>query len=162
MTGSPDIAARIIPTANPNTVTNVYNQFNVNDFALPAPGGVGTGSLTYLRTPGTFSNDITLTKQMPIWEKYSVEIRVSVFNLFNSTRYQDINTSLAYKMNGATFASGTTLINTPQALLNTYLASTPGANAQAQFNQYRTGVGSTNLTSELDPRRLELALRFKF
>ena len=123
---------------------------------------MGTGSLNYLRTPGTFSNDITITKQFFIGEKRSLEFRTSIFNVFNSARFQTLNLNALYKSNGSTFASGSTLINSPEALQKAVLTSNPNASTTTQFNQYRTGVGSTNLTSVLDPRRVELALRFKF
>ena len=63
-------------------------------------------------------------------------------------------------MNGATVANGYRLINSPEALQA--LSASQNANAQTQYNNYRTGFGSTNLTSVLDPRRIEVALRFKF
>ncbi len=161
-TGSPDIAPRILPISSPNGATDTYHQFNTSVFTLPAPGGYGMGSRNYLLTPSTFSNDITVTHQIPVREGVGFELRASVFNLFNSPRFQDVNTALSYKMNGASFASGTSLINTPEALQATYLKSNPSATAVAQYNQYRTGVGSKNLDSVLDPRRVEIALRFKF
>ncbi|MCC7175389.1 MAG: hypothetical protein IT159_09345 [Bryobacterales bacterium] len=161
-TGSPDIAARIVPMRNPNTNVDRYHQFDTTAFTLPLLGTDGTGSRNYYYAPGTSSNDITVTKQVPIRERYGIELRASIFNLFNSARYQDVYTSLNYKMNGQGYYSGWSLLNTPETLVSTLLKSNPNATALAQYNQYRTGVGSTNMGSVLDPRRVELALRFKF
>ena len=161
-TGSPDIAPRILPISSPNTVTDSYHQFDTSVLTVPSLTAFGMGSRSYLKTPGTFSNDITVTKQIAVKEGVGFELRASVFNLFNSARYQDVITAANYKANGATFASGQTLINTPEALQATLLKSNPSATAQALYSQYRTGVGSTDLTSVLDPRRIELTLRFKF
>jgi hypothetical protein len=162
MTGSPDIAPRLQPTSNPNGIQDLFHTYNINAFSLPDPGGIGTGSRSYLLTPGTFSNDLTVTKTIPIAEKYALEFRVSAFNLFNNPRFQDVNLNAIYKMNGATFSSGYKLLNSPEAQVSALLASTPNAGAQAQFNTFRTGVGSANLNSPLDPRRLEMVARFRF
>ena len=115
-TGSPDIAPRLVPTSNPNAGSDVYHQFDNTAFALPTVGGVGTGSLNYILSPGTFSNDVTLTKQFFIGERRTLELRASAFNLFNSSRFQDLNLNANYKMNGAAVASGYRLINSPEAL----------------------------------------------
>ena len=65
---------------------------------------------------------------------------------------------LTYKANGKTFADGFTLFNTPEALVarNSNLAGT------ALYNQYRTGVGHTNLTDVNVMRVIEIGLKYRF
>jgi len=161
-TGSPDITPRILPTMNPNGATDTYHMLNTSALTLPAVGTDGRGSLSYYFAPGTFSNDVTLTKQIPIREPVKAELRASIYNLFNTPRHQDVLIAPVFKANGATSASGYTLFNTPENLVANLLKSTPTANAQAQYNIYRTGVGSTNMTSVLDARRIELSLKVNF
>jgi hypothetical protein len=42
------------------------------------------------------------------------------------------------------------------------VATNPNATALERYNQYRLGVGHQDVTSVLDPRRIEIGLRFKF
>ena len=75
-------------------------------------------------------------------------------------RRVNLNSSVQYKANGATFAQGFTVYNTPGQLAQRATAS--GLNSLAVFNQYRTGVGYTNLTSIEPIRIVELGLKFRF
>ena len=45
---------------------------------------------------------------------------------------------------------------------NRLVATNPNATALERYNQYRLGVGHQDVTSVLDPRRIEIGLRFKF
>ena len=66
----------------------------------------------------------------------------------------------------ANFVTTSPLFRTPnfrkRAFPDRSLASNPNASAQDLYNQYRQGFGSTNITSVLDPRRIEIGMRFKF
>ena len=147
---------------NPNGATDTYHMLNTSALTMPAVGPDGRGSLSYYVSPGTMSNDITLTKQIQIRESAKVELRASAYNLFNSSRHQDVLIAPTFKANGASPSAGVALYNTPENLVANLLKSNPSANAITQYNTYRTGVGSTDMTSVLDPRRLELALKLSF
>jgi hypothetical protein len=54
------------------------------------------------------------------------------------------------------------LFNTPERLSQNLVATNPNATALERYNQYRVGVGHQDVTSVLDPRRIEIGLRFKF
>jgi len=173
-TGSPDLAPRLQPTSNPNKRgSDPYHMFDTNAFALPDIGNPGLGSRNYLWLQGTISNDVTVRKTFPIHESMGMELRASFFNLFNNTRRQtlnvtntlttySLNTSVTYKMKGAQLSDGYSIFNSPEQLRANLQASNPNASAQDLYNQYRQGFGSTNLTSVLDPRRIEIGMRFKF
>jgi hypothetical protein len=162
-TGSPDVGPRLLPVSNPNTgLGNDARLYNVDSFALPAIGDLGMGSRNYLQTQGTFSNDINLAKTFRIRESSGFELRASFFNPFNQVRRTGINTTQTYKMRGANLSNGYYLFNTPEQQVANLLGNNPNANATEQYNQYRGGVGHTNLTNVADMRRVEIGLRFKF
>ena len=136
--------------------------FDINAFALPGIGNPGLGSRNYLWSPGTYSNDVTVRKTFPIHESMGMELRASFFNLFNNVRRQTLNTAVAYKMKGAQLSDGYSIFNSPEQLQANFKTSNPNASAQELYNQYRQGFGSTNITTVLDPRRIEIGMRFKF
>ena len=101
---------------------------------------------------------MTLTKAFKIKENHAFELRAAFYNAFNQVQRNGINSSIQYKANGKTFADGFTLFNTPEALVarNSNLAGT------ALYNQYRTGVGHTNLTDVNVMRVIEIGLKYRF
>ncbi|MBI4877569.1 MAG: carboxypeptidase regulatory-like domain-containing protein [Acidobacteria bacterium] len=162
-TGSPDVGPRIEPTGNPNNGIAARDAaFDVTRFQIPAIPGDGMGSRNYLFSPGTFSNDINISKMFPIREGKGLELRASFFNPFNQVRRQEINTGATYKMRGAKMSDGYYLFNSPQVLVQNLLGRSPNANTAEQYNQYRGGFGHYNMTSVLDMRRVEVGVRFKF
>ncbi len=162
-TGSPDIAPRIQPAANPNNgIASISKTYDVSRFSIPAIPGVGMGSRNYLWSPGTFSNDINISKMFPIREGKGLELRASLFNPFNQVRRQDINIGHTFKMRGSGMSDGYSLFNTPEMLVQNLVSRVGGATEAEKYNQYRGGVGHTDVTSVLDMRRIEIGLRFKF
>ena len=63
---------------------------------------------------------------------------------------------------GAQLSDGYSIFNSPEQLQANLKASNPNASAAELYNQYRQGFGSTNITTVLDPRRIEIGMRFKF
>jgi hypothetical protein len=124
--------------------------------------GDGRGSRNYLWSPGTFSNDINLSKQFFIREGKGLELRASFFNPFNQVRRQDLNTGLTFKMRGANIGDGFYLLNSPEMQVSNLLSRVGGATEAEKYNQYRGGVGHANVTSVLDMRRIEIGLRLRF
>jgi hypothetical protein len=162
-TGSPDIAPRILPTANPNNgVASIDKTYDVTNFAIPGIPGDGTGSRNYLWSPGTFSNDVNISKTFPIREGKGLELRASLFNPFNQVRRQDTNIGHTFKMKGAGISDGYYLFNAPATLVENLVSRVPNASEAERYNQFRGGVGHYNVTSVLDMRRIEVGLRFKF
>jgi outer membrane receptor protein involved in Fe transport len=162
-TGSPDFGPRLLPTANPNIGTgDLTRAFNIDPFTLPGIPGDGSGSRNYLWSPGTFSNDINISKQFRIRESKGFELRASFFNPFNQVRRQDLNTSFQYKMKGADFSDGYSLFNSPNQLVANLVGRSPNATEAEKYNQFRNGVGHYALTTVMDMRRIEIGLRFTF
>src|SRR5262249_52650590 len=168
-TGSPDLAPRLQPTSNPNKRgADAYHMFDINAFALPEIGNPGLGSRNSLWSQGTNSNDVTLRKLFPIHEAVGFELRASFFNVFNNVRRSTVgtnlplNTAVIYKMKGAQLSDGYSIFNSPEQLQANLKASNPNASALDLYNQYRQGFGSTNITTLLQPRRVEIGMRFKF
>jgi hypothetical protein len=150
-------------TGNPNTGGgSIDKYFNTGAFGINGINPQGMGSMSYLWSPGTFSNDINITKQFPIKEGIGMELRASFFNPFNQVRRQDLNTGLTFKMKGSQLSNGYYLYNSPEQLVTNLVAQKPTATAAEKYNQYRGGVGHYNVTSVLDNRRIEIGVRFKF
>ncbi len=162
-TGSPDIGPRIQPTANPNNgIPGIDKTYDVTRFATPGIPDQGLGSRNYLYSPGTFSNDVNISKLFTLREGKALELRASLFNPFNQVRRQDTNTGHTYKMRGRGLSDGYYLFNAPEALVQNLVSRVGGATEAEKYNQYRGGVGHYNVTSVLDMRRVEVGLRFRF
>ena len=139
--------------------------FNPSALSAPQiyPAGNGTGPRNYLTQPGTFGNDMTLSKKFTIVEGKTLELRVSAYNAFNQVRRTTINSSVQYKAQGASYSSGFQAYNTPAQVAAPVSAPvSANDNALTVFNQYRTGVGYSNLTNVLPMRIMELGLKFRF
>ena len=91
-----------------------------------------------------------------------MELRASFFNLFNNVRRQTLNTAVTYKMKGPQLSDGYSIFNSPEQPRANLKASNPNASELDPYNQYRQGFGSANITTVLDPRRIEVGMRFKF
>ena len=160
MLGTPDLAPRLGIGGSLASTGNLF--FNPAGLTVPGifPTGTGTGPRNFLTGPWTYSNDMTLTKRFNITEKKSLELRINAYNAFNQVRRTSLNTSVQYKAQGATFAQGFSVYNTPDQLAAR--AQSTNLNALGVFNQYRTGVGFYNLTSVLPMRIMEVGLKFRF
>ena len=161
MLGTPDLSPRLLVTGDLTGLSKDFaHQFDPTKFAIPGiyPAYDGTGPRNYITRPGTYANDMTLTKAFTIKENHAFELRAAFYNAFNQVRRTSLNTSAQYKANGKTFADGVTLFNTPEQLAarNNTLTGT------ALYNQYRTGVGATNLTDVSNMRVIEIGLKYRF
>jgi hypothetical protein len=158
--GTPDLTPRLGITGNLSYPTNgLY--FNPSALSVPSiyPAGNGTGPRNYITQPGTFGNDMTMSKIFTVIEGKTLELRVSAYNAFNQVRRTGINSSITYKAQGASFSNGFQVYNTPDQLVSRLAANT---NSLTAFNQYRSGVGYSNLTGTLPMRIVEVGLKFRF
>ena len=76
-----------------NQVISQY--FNVNAFALNAPGTFGTAPRNLLRNPAFFNLDLTLQKAFPIVELRRLQLRADFFNLFNNVHLNPPGSNLS-------------------------------------------------------------------
>jgi len=101
---------------------------------------------------------MTMSKKFTIIEGKTLELRVSAYNAFNQVRRTVLNTSVQYKAQGASYANGFAVYNTPDQLASRVAVNTN----PVIFNQYRGGVGYYNLTTVQPMRVVELGLKFRF
>jgi hypothetical protein len=69
---------------------SIYEWFNVNAFAQPAPFTFGNTPRTtgYLRSQGTINTDITIQKYWGLWNETSrLQFRAEFYNAFNRTQF---------------------------------------------------------------------------
>ncbi len=158
--GTPDITPRL-GIGGSLSSPNSYMQFNPAGLTIPQiyPQGNGTGPRNYLTAPGTFANDMTMSKKFTIVEGKTLELRVSAYNAFNQVRRTVLNTGIQYKAQGVSYSNGFAVYNTPDQLASRVAA---GTNPVTVFNQYRGGVGYYNLTTVQPMRVIELGLKFRF
>ncbi len=158
--GTPDLNPRLLVSGSPMTNLDSSHYFDPNKFSIPGvyPAYDGTGPRNYLTRPSTYANDMTLTKAFRIHEAHAFELRAAFYNAFNQVRRNNFNTSVQYKANGKTFADGFTIFNTPEALV----ARNTNLTGVALYNQYRTGVGASNLTDVYPMRVIEIGLKYRF
>jgi hypothetical protein len=158
--GTPDFTPRLSVGGNTDGSGNLF--FNPQSFGVQSifPGSAGNGPRNFLTAPGTFANDMTLTKRFNITESKTLELRVNAYNAFNQVRRVNLNSAIQYKAQGATFAQGFAVYNSPDQLAQR--AQATGLNGLGVYNQYRTGVGYSNVTSVEPMRIMEVGLKFRF
>lgn len=105
------------PTANaPHKLTD---WFNAPAFAFPAYGTYGNGGINSLRGPGYWDDDLSLFRDVPLWERFTLEMRLEAFDVFNHPNLGNPN---------AAFGQGS--FNT---ITSTVPATGPGANREVQI-----------------------------
>jgi len=162
--GTPDFGPRVVVLGDPNDAdTDFAHRFDATALGVPGiyPAGDGTGPRNFIRGLPTFSNDISLIKPFAVQGNHMVELRVNFYNVFNNIRRTSVNSGITYKANGAKFADGFTIFNTPE--LNVERSKANGiTDPLALYNQYRGGVGHTNVTSVSPNRIIEIGLALRF
>ena len=103
-------------------------------FASPAAGTLSGTGRDNIPGPSFFNLDMSLHREFPIRERYNVEFRAEAFNVTNSFR-----AGIPYAPGASGLTAGGSGLST------TYGTSTFG-----------------NITSALDPRIMQLALKFRF
>jgi hypothetical protein len=154
--GTGDLTPRLQVTGSPNSASGGLT-FDASGLGLPALASTGTGPRNFLNGLGSFTNDMSLIKNIRIKDRYGFELRINAFNPFNQVRRITTNSTIQYKANGATYASGFNIINTGAALAAAQVAAgKPG------FLGYINGEGLPTLTNVQPMRIIELGLRFRF
>src|SRR5262249_28328458 len=106
---------------NPQTIVSATSRLNdwVNPacFAVPAAYTLGNESQTdpRLRGPGTNNFNVALFKKTQIKERFMLEFRSEVFNLFNRVQFGMPNTTITTAANPTT-GYITTQINQPRLI----------------------------------------------
>jgi len=88
----------------PNLVSGVPIYLETSDktkylnpaaFSLPAPGTFGNLKRGFVRQPGLQNVDFSVAKNWKIHEKYGIQFRAEMFNLFNHTNFNGFDPGLA-------------------------------------------------------------------
>ena len=83
--------------------------FNTAAFAYPKGGTAaaptptfGNAGVNFMRNPGWWNQDLTLTKAFPLrGESRSLSMQLQAYNVFNHTQFTGINTSYSFNAAGA-------------------------------------------------------------
>jgi hypothetical protein len=158
--GTPDLEPRLALTGDVTGSKEFAHYFDTSKLAVNGifPSYDGTGERNYIERPASFANDMTLTKAFTIKENHAFEIRAAFYNTFNQVRRNTINTGAQFKANGRTFGDGFRLYNAPETLA----ALNPNLSGTALYNQYRGGIGHTNLTDVNVMRVIEIGIKYRF
>ncbi len=144
ITGSEDIAPRVILTCNPNLSRgdrNISAFIDTSCFAPAPKGSVGLDSgYDRLRGPGLENWDMSLFKNISIKERARAQLRLEAYNVFNHTEWATFNSSITFNSTGQ-------IINLP-----TQLGGTGG----------RLGFGALNSLRANSQRILQIAAKFTF
>jgi carboxypeptidase family protein len=111
----------VVPGCNPvvsgSAQSRLTGWFNVSCFTVPAAYTLGNESQTdpVLRGPGINNFNVALFKKTPITERFRLEFRAEVFNLFNRVQFGFPNTSVTTAANPTT-GYITTQINQPRLI----------------------------------------------
>jgi hypothetical protein len=148
ITGSEDIAPRVVLTCNPNESRgdrNIDAFINTSCFAPAQKGSIGLDSgYDRLRGPGLENWDMSLFKNVSIKERAHIQLRLEAYNAFNHTEWGPSGSSNGFN-SSITFNSAGKIINLP-----TQLGGTGG----------RLGFGAEN--SIRAARILQIGAKFYF
>jgi hypothetical protein len=98
----------VVPGCNPvlsgSTQSRLNGWFNVSCFTVPAAYTLGSESLTdpVLRGPGIANYNFALLKKTAITERFNLEFRGEIFNLFNRVQFSQPNTVVTTAANPTT------------------------------------------------------------
>ena len=144
ITGSEDVAPRVVLTCNPNESRGQRNLdafINTSCFAPAPKGSMGLDSgYDRLRGPGLANWDMSLFKNVSIKEKARIQLRLEAFNAFNHAEWGAFNTAITFNAAGK-------VINLP-----TQLGGTGG----------RLGFGAENSIRANSQRILQIGAKLYF
>ncbi|MFN2532524.1 MAG: carboxypeptidase regulatory-like domain-containing protein [Pyrinomonadaceae bacterium] len=146
ITGAPGGYFGLATTApagfRPDLVTGVPLYLHTSDktaylnpaaFALPAPGHFGNLRRGFVRQPGLTNVDFSVAKNWKVRERYGIQFRAEMFNLFNHTNFNGFSNTL-----GAGFDSSN------------------------QFTGFTNLGGIGVLSSDRGPRNVQFGIKFNF
>jgi outer membrane receptor protein involved in Fe transport len=103
ITGTPSQGARVVLTGNPvlpKGERTFYQNFRTDVFALPATGTYGNAARSVMRGPGINNFDIAVFKNFSAYEKLRLQFRIEMYNAFNHTQFNGLDTTTRFDNNG--------------------------------------------------------------
>jgi outer membrane receptor protein involved in Fe transport len=88
----------VTETGNPNIARGsrtVAKWFNTSAFSITPPNTLGTGPRASFYGPGQNVWDISLMRDVPLWEHAAFTFRVDAHNAFNHPQFSGLNTALS-------------------------------------------------------------------
>ena len=73
----------------------IARYFNTAAFALNREGTFGTSGRNILRVPGSVNIDMSVFKNIPLWEKHTFQLRGEFFNVPNRTNLGGLNANFS-------------------------------------------------------------------
>ena len=113
----PNVVSGCNPVKSGSAQSRLNGWFNTACFTVPASYTLGNESRVdpVLRGHGIANYDVSLIKRTPITERFNVEFRTEVYNLFNRVQFGLPNTTVTSAAN-ATTGFVTTQINDPREI----------------------------------------------
>jgi len=112
-------------------------------FLIPPINDIGPYPRTYLRNPGWFNNDISIFKNIGFGsERRFLQLRLEMFNAFNSTQFTDIN--VGTQLTSSTGGTGAAVFNEFPNLKITNNLRTPQSTQRygLHFGEYNADRGA--------------------
>jgi hypothetical protein len=99
ITGTASLSPRPDVVANPvlpKDQRTFYQNFNTAALRLPAVGTLGNAAPNLFRGPGINNWDLSLIKNITVYERLHFQLRASAFNVFNHTQFTTVNTAATF------------------------------------------------------------------
>jgi hypothetical protein len=74
--------------------------FDTGVFARPAQGTNGNAPKDVIRGPGINNWDVTILKKFPVRDRAALQLRWEMYNAFNHTQFDGVDTSTRFDING--------------------------------------------------------------
>ncbi len=84
----------------------ILKYFNTSAFALNREGTFGTAGRNILRAPGSVNIDMSLFKNIPLWERHTLQLRGEFFNVPNRTNLGGPNANASSSLFGRITSAG--------------------------------------------------------
>lgn len=84
----------------------ILRYFNTSAFRLNTEGTFGTAGRNILRAPGTVNIDMSLFKNIPLWEQHTFQLRGEFFNVPNRTNLGGPNANFSSSLFGRITSAG--------------------------------------------------------
>jgi hypothetical protein len=130
---------------------NSLQYLNPAAFALPGVGKFGALGRGAIRGPGIANVDFSVNKNFRLSERYGLQFRAEMFNLFNRTNFVGVNANLSYNNTADSLVPGGDPCN--------------GKGVRSDGKPSACGKPADNfglLTGNRGPREIQFGLKFTF
>ncbi len=84
----------------PKNERTLLRYFDTGVFARPAQGATGNAPKDVIRGPGINNWDVTMLKNFPVRDRASFQLRWEMYNAFNHTQFDGVDTSTRFDLSG--------------------------------------------------------------